>query len=127
LDYFILEIAAGHSLRRKEWDPLFDLSSEKLPPEQYPPFDEVRAEHVRVHTEALNALARLNERQLAKPCFVERRWFPTVAHALAHQVTHGHYHLGQLVYLDRLRQAVARASLPASSGSLEGCATAEKP
>jgi hypothetical protein len=102
-DYFVIEIPTGKSFRRKEWDRLFDVSSEKLPDDQYPPFDEVLAEFVRVHNEVLKALGALNMHQLGKPSNAQRRWFPTAAHAIASQVTHGHYHLGQLVYLSRLR------------------------
>ena len=103
-DYLILEVPKGLFHRRKDWDKLFDHSSEKLPPDQYPAWLEVRAEYTRVHGEAVKALALLTESELARTSSLERRWFSTAAHSIAHQVTHGHYHLGQLVYLDKLRQ-----------------------
>ena len=103
-DYLILEVPKGLSHRRKEWDRLFDHSSEKLPPDQYPAWLEVRDEYTRVHGEVGKALALLTVGELAKTSHLERRWFSTAAHSIAHQVTHGHYHLGQLVYLDKLRR-----------------------
>jgi hypothetical protein len=104
-DYFLLEMPWGRSARRKEWDSLYDFSSDKTGEEAYPPFEEVRGEFTWVLDEALKSLGGLSERDLRKACHSQRRWFPTVAHAIGHQVTHGHYHLGQLVYLDKLRQA----------------------
>lgn len=104
-DYLILEVPRGQSARKREWDPLFDFTSEKLPPEQYPPFDEVRAEFDRVHAEVLRVLQSMNPVDLGQPSVVERRWLPTAAHAISHQVGHGHYHLGQLSVLNRLREA----------------------
>lgn len=103
-DYFILEVPKSLSHRRKDWDRFFDHSSEKLPPEQYPSFRDVRAEYTRVHGEVMKALAAMTAAELGKTSVLERRWFSTAAHSIAHQVTHGHYHLGQLVYLDKLRQ-----------------------
>jgi uncharacterized damage-inducible protein DinB len=102
-DYFIHEIPTGQSVRRTDWDVFFDLSSEKLAPEEYPPFAEVRAEFIRVHEETMRALAQLGERDLRRPPKAERRWFPTVGEAVAHFVTQAHYHLGQLSCLARLR------------------------
>ena len=104
-DYLILEVPKGQTVRRKELDRFFDHMCEKLPPEQYPPFLEVRAEYTRVHAEVMRVLAALTAADLARNSAIEKRWFPTAAHAIAHQVTHGHYHLGQLVYIDKLRQA----------------------
>lgn len=104
-DYLILEVPRGQSFRRKEWDRLFDHSSDKLPDDQYPPYAEVRNEYTRVHAEVVKALALLTPADLAKASTIEKRWMPTSAHAIAHQVTHGQYHLGQLTYLDKLRQA----------------------
>ena len=101
-DYFIVEVPTGNCQRRKEWDVLFDHSSEKLPDGQYPAWKDVRAEYTRVHAEVLRHLSRQGANDLARASVVERQWFPTASHGIAHQVTHGHYHLGQLVYLQKL-------------------------
>ena len=100
-DYLLVEVPTGKTFRSKEWDYCFDHSSEKLPDDEYPPWGEVRAEFTVVHEKAMKQLARLNHSDLHRPSFLERQWFPTVLHSIAHQVTHGHYHLGQLVYLTR--------------------------
>jgi hypothetical protein len=101
-DYLVIEIPTGRSLRRKNWDPLFDHSSEKLPDSAYPPWGEVRAEYGRVHAEVMRHLYQQSPAELARPSALERQWLPTAAHSIAHQVTHGHYHLGQLVYLQKM-------------------------
>ena len=101
-DYLILEVPANKSCRRKDWDFFFDHSSEKLPEDRYPPWKDVRAEYTRVHAEIMRHLARLSRPDLDHPSALERQWFPVAAHSIAHQVTHGHYHLGQLVYLQKL-------------------------
>ena len=97
-------------MRPKEWDRLFDCSSEKLPDNAYPPWDKVRAEYQRVHAQVLAHLTQHGRVSLTQTSVLERQWLPTVAHSVAHQVTHGHYHLGQLTYLHRLL-------VPASSGA----------
>ena len=104
-DYFIVEIPSGRSFRRKEWDHLFDFTSEKIPEDQYPSFQDVRAEYTRVHAEVQKVLAGVNVHELHRPSNTQRRWFPTPAHAIAHQVTHGPYHYGQLMVLTRLLQS----------------------
>lgn len=101
-DYLLLEVPTGRTCRRKEWDGLFDHSSEKLPPDQYPAWKDVRAEYTRVHEEMLRHLLKLNPADLARASANERQWFATAGHSISHQVTHGHYHLGQLVYLQKI-------------------------
>ncbi|HLX63806.1 MAG TPA: DinB family protein [Planctomycetota bacterium] len=101
-DYLLIEIPSGKTFRSKEWDVCFDHSSEKLSDDEYPPWGEVRAEFTIVHEKAMKHLARLNPIDLHRPSVLERQWFPSAAHSIAHQVTHGHYHLGQLMYLTRL-------------------------
>jgi len=104
-DYFIVQVPSGTALRDTSRDVLFDHSSEKLADDRYPSFQEIRGEYTRVHTEVKKHLSRLSAADLVRPSALERRWLPTNAHAIAHQVTHGHYHLGQLVYLEKwLRQ-----------------------
>lgn len=103
-DYLILEVPKGITFRRKDWDRLFDHSSEKLSDDQYPPYQDVLNEYTRVHAEVLKALALFSPADLARHSTLDKRWLPTAAHAIAHQVTHGQYHLGQLTYLDKLRQ-----------------------
>jgi hypothetical protein len=101
-DYLLVEIPTGHVHRRKDWDYLFDHSSEKLPDDQYPSWKDVRAEYIRVHNEVVRHLSRQGPNELARASALERQWFPTAGHSISHQVTHGHYHLGQLVYLQKL-------------------------
>ena len=109
-DYLLVEIPSGKTYRSKEWDACFDHSSEKLPEDEYPPWAEVRAEFTVVHEKVMKHLARLNHVDLQRPSFLERQWFPTAFHSIAHQVTHGHYHLGQLIYVTRLLAPVATPS-----------------
>ncbi|MCZ7646349.1 MAG: DinB family protein [Planctomycetota bacterium] len=104
-DYLVVEVPRGTSVRRKDWDSLFDFTSEKLEAAQYPPFKEVKDEFERVHAEVLRVLNEMSAVDLGKPAVIERRWLPTAAHAISHQVTHGHYHLGQLALLARLLEA----------------------
>jgi len=101
-DYLVLEVPKGAAVRRKDWDALFDHTSEKLPADQYPSFDEVVSEYRRVHGDVLKRLAALTPGDLARASASGQRWFPTAAHAISHQVTHGHYHLGQFVLLEKL-------------------------
>jgi hypothetical protein len=101
-DFLLLEVPTKKTCRRKEWDLFFDHSSEKMPGDRYPPWKDVRAEYTRVHAEIMRHLAKLNRSDLDRPAAVERQWFPNAAHSIAHQATHGHYHLGQLVYLQKL-------------------------
>jgi uncharacterized damage-inducible protein DinB len=103
-DFFVMELPFNRFVRRKEWDWLFDPSSEKKPPEAYPSFDEIREEYYRVHKEVHDFLAHVTHKEILVPPVHERRWFPSAAHAIAHQVSHGRYHLGQFCFLDRLRQ-----------------------
>ncbi len=110
-DYLLVEVPTGKTFRSKEWDYFFDHSSEKLPDDEYPPWGEVRAEFTVVHEKAMKELARLSHTDLHRPSFLERQWFPTIAHSIAHQVTHGHYHLGQLVYLTRQLVPSGNASM----------------
>jgi hypothetical protein len=114
-DYLLAEVPSGKTFRSKEWDYFFDHSSEKLPDGEYPPWPEVRAEYLVVHEKVMKQLARMNAGDLHRPSFLERQWFPTCAHALSYQVTHGHYHLGQLVYLTR---QLAPTSTPSSLDAL---------
>ena len=99
-DYLLVEVPSGKTFRSKEWDFCFDHSSEKLPDDEYPPWGEVRAEFTVVHEKVMKQLARLNPADLHRPS-VSRT--PMVLRppltASPHQVTHGHYHLGQLIYL----------------------------
>lgn len=101
-DYLVVEIPTGKSHRRKAWDPIFDHSSEKLSDEAYPAWNEVRAEYIRVHAEVSRHLAFQNHSDLLRASLLERQWFSTASHSIAHQVTHGHYHLGQLVYIQKM-------------------------
>jgi hypothetical protein len=101
-DYLIVEVPTGNSFRRKEWDPIFDHSSEKLPADRYPPWKDVRAEYTRVHADVTRHLFRQTESNLGRASALNRQWFATAGHSIAHQVTHGHYHLGQLVYLQKI-------------------------
>lgn len=101
-DYLIGEVPVGLTVRRKEWDAFFDHSSEKLAPGAYPGWKEVWAEWQRVHASVLAHLMAQQYPDMAKPSQSERQWFPTAAHSIGHQVTHGHYHLGQLVYLRKI-------------------------
>ena len=109
-DYLLAEVPSGKTFRSKEWDFCFDHSSEKLPDEDYPPWGEVRAEFTIVHEKVMKHLARFNPADLNRPSFLERQWFPTSAHSISHQVTHGHDHLGQLIYLTRQLAPVATPS-----------------
>ncbi|MCW8133498.1 MAG: DinB family protein [Planctomycetota bacterium] len=104
-DYLILEVPKGLTFRRKDWDRLFDHSSEKLSDDQYPSFADVKNEYTRVHAEVVKHLALMSPADLARASTMDKRWLPTSAHAIAHQVTHGQYHLGQLMYVEKLRQA----------------------
>ena len=101
-DYLISEIPTGSVHRRKEWDALFDHGSEKLPGNDYPSWKEVWSEWQRVHGAVLEHLMKQQYADMARPSSAERQWFPTAAHSIGHQVTHGHYHLGQLVYLHKI-------------------------
>lgn len=114
-DYLLAEIPTGRTFRSKENDFYFDHSSEKMPNDQYPPWAEVRAEYVVVHEKVMKNLAKFNQIDMRRPSFLERQWFPTAAHSISHQVTHGHYHLGQLMYLTR---QLAPYSAPSSVDSL---------
>ncbi len=114
-DYLLVEVPTGKTFRSKEWDFCFDHSSEKLPDDEYPPWAEVRAEFTVIHEKAMKQLARLSNTDLHRPSFLERQWFPTVTHSIAHQVTHGHYHLGQLVYLTR---QIAPSATPSTIDAL---------
>ena len=105
-DYLIIEIPTGNSIRRKDWDLVFDHSSEKLEDSEYPAWHDVRAEYVRVHAGVTRHLASQSHADLLRASIVERQWFPTSAHSIAHQVTHGHYHLGQLVYIQKILNPV---------------------
>lgn len=104
-DFLVTEVPTGQALRDKAWDVLFDHSSEKLPDDRYPALEQVRETYERVHEEVVKRVGALKPADLGRASVVERRWFPTAAHAIAHQVTHGHYHLGQFMYLFKLLQA----------------------
>jgi hypothetical protein len=114
-DYLISEIPTGKVHRRKEWDSLFDHSSEKLEPHQYPLWSDVRSEWLRVHGTVVTQLLSLTQKDIIQPSAAERQWFPTAAHSIGHQVTHGHYHLGQLVYLQKLLTPVVAVETNKSS------------
>ena len=101
-DYFIVEVPTGMFERKKDWDFLFDHTSDRATSEHYPPWKEICAEYLRVHDHALRHLSRQSAGALARPSALSRQWFPTASHSIAHQVTHGHYHLGQLVYLQKM-------------------------
>jgi len=101
-DYLIVEVPTGNSFRKKEWDALFDHSSEKLTDDRYPAWKDVRAEYTRVHADVTRHLFKQTESALARASALNRQWFATAGHSIAHQVTHGHYHLGQLVYLQKI-------------------------
>jgi hypothetical protein len=108
-DCLLVQVPTGNSFRRKEWDGLFDHTSEKLPDDQYPPWREVRTEYARVHAEVVRHLSKQGMNDLARASVLEKQWLPTASHSIAHQVTHGHYHLGQLVYLQKLLHPVTAA------------------
>lgn len=101
-DYLLVEVPTGKATRRTEWDAWFDHTSEKMPGAVYPPWQEVRSEYQRVHENALKHLSHQTPASLARPSALNKQWFATASHSIAHQVTHGHYHLGQLVYLQKL-------------------------
>ena len=101
-DYLIVEVPTGSFNRKREWDSLFDHASERLSSDQYPSWAEVSAEYLRVHDAMLKHLSKQSIGALARPSELSRQWFPTASHSIAHQVTHGHYHLGQLVYLQKM-------------------------
>lgn len=106
-DFFVFELPVGRSVRRRDWDELFDCGSEKQPPEAYPPFAEVREEYYRVHKAVNERLSEMSHKDLLANCVKERRWFASAAHSIAHQAVHGYYHLGQFHLLNRLRRAGA--------------------
>jgi hypothetical protein len=101
-DYLIVEVPTAKFERKKDWDHLFDHTSDRMSSERYPPWKEVCAEYLRVHEHALRHLSSQSAGALARPSALNRQWFPTASHSIAHQVTHGHYHLGQLIYLQKL-------------------------
>ncbi len=108
-DYLLYEVPTGNHTRRTEWDGWFDHTSERLPDAVYPPWAEVRAEYYHVHEHAVKFLSHQTVNALTRPSALNRQWFPTANHSIAHQVTHGHYHLGQLVYLQKLLKAPVHA------------------
>lgn len=101
-DFLICEVPKDISFRRRDWDTLFDCSSEKMASGDYPPWNYVRSEYLRVHSQVMQQMKRLTNADLVKPSAIEKSCFPTPSYSIAHQVTHGQYHLGQLVYLHKL-------------------------
>lgn len=99
----LLLLATGGPFEKFSWAKHFGPGSTGLPPEQCPPYTEVRATFDAVHARAMAHLATLDDAALELPNTTGyTRFGPQMRDVIMQAIRHESYHAGQIGWLCQL-------------------------
>ena len=103
-DFLVAEVPYGKTFRNKEWDALFDFSSEKLDRDKYPTYSAIRNHYENVHNQILLHFEGLSEESFSELISYKDGHYARMGF-LVHFIEEGSTHVGQLQYLHKILQA----------------------
>lgn len=99
----LLLLATGGPFEKFSWAKHFGPGSTGLPPEQCPPYAEVRATFDAVHQRAMAHLPTLDDAALERPNLTGfTRFGPLMRDVITQAIRHESYHAGQIGWLCKL-------------------------